>query len=110
LLSRAARPAEIAEVIDRTPRAASFFIDPTGEVMGAAVRATRSITFFRKKPGHLLMPGRALCGETVVAEIGIPASVLEIIRLESIADQPDAFRARSSHRGQSTAARRPQNG
>ncbi len=44
----------------------------TGTYEGPVVHATRTITFFRKKPGHLLMPGRALCGEVVVADIGIP--------------------------------------
>lgn len=51
----------------------------TGFPRGASVKADLTITFFRKKPGHVLMPGRGLCGETVVADIGIPASVLDEI-------------------------------
>jgi NAD(P)H-hydrate epimerase len=51
----------------------------SGAVRGAAARADLTVTFFRKKPGHLLYPGRGLCGELVVADIGTPVSALEAI-------------------------------
>ena len=51
----------------------------SGRVWGAAVAAALTVTFFRAKPGHWLYPGRELCGETVVVDIGIPETVLEEI-------------------------------
>jgi hydroxyethylthiazole kinase-like uncharacterized protein yjeF len=52
----------------------------SGEVLGAAPNSVLTITFFRRKPGHLLFPGRAYCGEIEVIDIGIPDSVLTEIK------------------------------
>ncbi|MGF6433777.1 NAD(P)H-hydrate dehydratase [Bradyrhizobium elkanii] len=64
----------------------------SGAVMGAAVQATETVTFFRKKPAHLLLPGRMYCGRVRVADIGIAAQVLDEIKPLTAENLPEAWR------------------
>jgi len=64
----------------------------SGAALGVAVKATHTITFFRKKPGHLLLPGRLHCGTIAVADIGIPASVLGKIAPKTFENLPVLWR------------------
>ncbi|HYN38518.1 MAG TPA: NAD(P)H-hydrate dehydratase [Rhodospirillales bacterium] len=52
----------------------------SGAILGAAPRCAVTVTFFRGKPGHYLVPGKEICGDLVVADIGIPEAVLGEIR------------------------------
>jgi ADP-dependent NAD(P)H-hydrate dehydratase / NAD(P)H-hydrate epimerase len=65
----------------------------SGAVMGTAVSAAHTVTFFRKKPGHLLLPGRLHCGTVLVADIGISGSVLLQIAPRAFENVPALWRA-----------------
>lgn len=65
----------------------------TGRVMGFAPAAALTVTFFRAKPGHLLFPGRALCGRLVLADIGLPAAVLGSIAPRVFRNDPALWQA-----------------
>ena len=63
----------------------------TAAVMGVAVRATETVTFFRRKPAHLLMPGRICCGRVRVADIGIDERVLAEIQPKTFENLPSLW-------------------
>lgn len=64
----------------------------TGLVLGgdtaAAPQCALTVTFFRPKPAHVLLPGRDLCGDLVVADIGIPEAVLDTIKPDLTVNGP----------------------
>lgn len=64
----------------------------TGAVRGVAVEADETVTFFRRKPGHLLMPGRRHAGRVRLVDIGIKPAVLEKIAPSAFANGPELWR------------------
>jgi ADP-dependent NAD(P)H-hydrate dehydratase / NAD(P)H-hydrate epimerase len=65
----------------------------SGAVMGVAVRASETVTFFRRKPGHLLLPGRLHCGPVTVADIGIRENVLATVKPATFVNDPELWAA-----------------
>jgi hydroxyethylthiazole kinase-like uncharacterized protein yjeF len=63
----------------------------TGAIRGYAPHAALTVTFFRLKPGHLLLPGRAQCGDIVLADIGLPAGALAQVRGKTFANLPELW-------------------
>jgi len=63
----------------------------TGTVRGFAPQANLTVTFFRLKPGHLLLPGRDLCGEMVLADIGMPNGALNVVQPRAFLNGPELW-------------------
>ena len=64
----------------------------SGALRGAARRAALTVTFCRARPGQLLMPGRALCGELVVADIGIADETVAAVAPRQAQNGPALWR------------------
>ena len=60
----------------------------TGTVLGGAIQATRTVTFLSKKPGHILFPGRYLCGALDIGAIGIEPDDLKALRVDIFENDP----------------------
>ncbi|MFC7400283.1 NAD(P)H-hydrate dehydratase [Chelatococcus sp. GCM10030263] len=63
----------------------------TGAVRGMAIEAVETVTFVRRKPGHLLLPGRLHCGRVTVAPIGIDDEIVASLASPYAANAPDLW-------------------
>ncbi len=70
----------------------SGIMGDSGENLGA-ISADVTVTYCRKKPGHLLLPGRLLCGEVTVADIGTPPAILAQINPDTFENDPALWRS-----------------
>jgi ADP-dependent NAD(P)H-hydrate dehydratase / NAD(P)H-hydrate epimerase len=64
----------------------------TGEVLGRALRATCTVTFFRGKPGHYSVEGLRRCGDLKVVDIGIPPAAVAEVRPRAWLNAPLLWR------------------
>jgi len=95
-LSGSAQAALTAAAARRIPIVAidvpSGLMGDTGADLGA-VPAALTVSFLRKKPGHVLLPGRDLCGEIVIADIGTPAGIVASLAPDTFENQPGLWLA-----------------
>lgn len=63
----------------------------SGCVLGTAIRADTTVSFFRPKLGHVLFPGREHTGNLVIVDIGIAGSVLKKITPRVFLNHPDLW-------------------
>lgn len=68
----------------------------TGQVRGYAPHAELTISFFRAKPGHYLLPGREYMGELVIKDIGIPSRILSIVQPDCWLNEPGLWNVPNS--------------
>ncbi|NHK27762.1 NAD(P)H-hydrate dehydratase [Parvularcula flava] len=92
---------EVADLVERVNKAEAPVIaidvpsgidGTTGQALGTAIRADKTVTFFRLKPGHMLYPGKGHCGDVILADIGIHADVLNKIEPKAFINGPDLWR------------------
>ena len=70
-------------------------LDGSSGIIGTvAVEARQTVTFVRRKPGHLLLPGRLVCGKVTVSDIGMPETVVADMGVRTYANEPELWRDR----------------
>ncbi|MER9357051.1 MULTISPECIES: bifunctional ADP-dependent NAD(P)H-hydrate dehydratase/NAD(P)H-hydrate epimerase [unclassified Mesorhizobium] len=86
---------DAARAVDSAARLSVVAVDlpsgvsgDSGDILGTAFRADITVTFARKKPGHLLLPGRDRCGEIVVANIGIGDDIIAQVAPHAFENKP----------------------
>ncbi len=98
-LSRAVEPA-VSNVLAAARRVLAVDVPSgidgaTGARLGEVRAAEMTVTFVRLKPGHLLSPGRELCGRLLLAPIGMPAGVLARVTVSVWRNEPGVWRLRT---------------
>lgn len=63
----------------------------TGQPRPVAFQAIHTVTFMARKPGHVLLPGRSLCGAVEIYDIGIPRRIVDRHRGEVAVNHPDLW-------------------
>ena len=90
-------PDEVADTLATAQRVLAVDVPSgldgaTGQPRGRVRAVDATVTFFRLKPGHMLLPGRSMCGDVVLADIGLPASVLQAIAPRAWRNGPTLWR------------------
>ncbi len=62
-----------------------------GVPLGAAFHADVTVTFMTRKPGHLLLPGRSLCGDIELVDIGIPWRIIRAVGGRLLENRPSLW-------------------
>ena len=93
---RGSLPDSVADVLAAARRVLAVDVPSgldggSGQARGRVRQADLTVTFARLKPGHLLLPGRALCGETVLADIGLPQAALDAAASRTWRNTPALF-------------------
>jgi hydroxyethylthiazole kinase-like uncharacterized protein yjeF len=95
---------EVAEVLQAARRLVAIDMPSgidgaTGALRGKPAKAECTVTFVALKPGHLLHPGRGLCGAIILADIGMPEAALRAVTPRCFRNTPGLWHLPQEHAG-----------